>query len=248
MTRPKTANEKEFNKVVKSYGLKAFTPKEFDEDVALKVAFEHYEKSKEDKEKNENKDRRFLFISPSSVLYRDYLEEKSAKEYDKLVDKLMESEEIKKTQELFELTRPILEISNSIYYAIATAGCLSFIEDNEPIDDYTLFNKIEKWHIVRKMIDKIKPFIQDRFPRWEKATRKEKDGFVEDIKKNICAFKKLGVEAEEFDLLLSFLEFSTALNKIKTFKIKYLLELELPYVNSEKIAEKIRLLAKLKIC
>ncbi len=234
MTRIKTANEKEFNEIANSYGLKAFTIKEFDKDDDLKVAIEHYEKSKEGK--NKNKDKKF-YRCTSSVIYRAYLEQKSIEKHGRSEDQLMESEKIKETQKLFELTRPIPEISNSIYYEIATAGYLFFTEDNEPIKDYTLFNEIEKWHNVRKMIDKIKPFIQDRYPRWGNATKNEKAGFVEDIKKNICAFKKLGVKSEEFDILLSFLEFSTSLNKITSFKTNYLLQLELPCINTIEIAK-----------
>lgn len=230
MTRSKKAEEKEFNKEARKYGLKSFLAKEFDEDLDLRKAFEAYVKSNEAKRED-----KFFSVNKDRVIYTNFLEEKSLEHYG-VLSSMYEMSQVKiETQILFELTNPIPEISYAIYYDISTQGFLSGIYD---IDEYELSDTIEKWHDIRRIIDKFVPYIEKRYPRWSNATKVEKQDFKKDIKKNFEELKILNIESEELDLLLSFVN-NYGLNQIKSFKADYLLYLELPYINRKEIATKI---------
>lgn len=223
--RPLTPQEKEFNTIGKSYSHKAFTAQDFSKNKDLKKAFESYKKSQEEpsilKDDLSN-------LNQLEMGYINFFENKDNELHDST-----DVNEIDCTMALFELTSPIKEISCSDYREAEMYGFTLLNEDT------SINVKVKKWHEKRRTIDKIKPFIQSMFPRWDKAEKKEKSMFKDEITKCIEALTCLNNDTTELTMVSNFMHSGLSLNQITNYKIDILLNLDLPNINSKEIAKKI---------
>ena len=77
------------------------------------------------------------------------------------------------------------------------------------------------------------------FPRWDKAEKKEKSMFKDEITKCIEALTCLNNDTTELTMVSNFMHSGLSLNQITNYKIDILLNLDLPNINSKEIAKKI---------
>ncbi len=227
--RLKTVEEKEFNDAAAAYGIKAFTAQEFDKDEELQVAFDSYWRSRD-----------FVLEDDlSNILEEDmgyiYFLESHKDSYGESTVAF----EVASTQGLFELVVPIKEISCRLYQEIYTQGLVSIQIHGKLIEDTSIYDKVKKWHKFRREIDRIKPFVEKRYLRWENADKNEKKEILDDLNKLIEDLDVLGVDTRILSSTHKFLKNYPGLNSIKKLKIATLLGLKLPLINSEKIAKKI---------
>ncbi len=243
--RPKTKNEKLFNEQAKKYGINAFTASQFDKDMNLKKALISFEKSKKFGLEGD-----FSNLMEFDNYYLEYLEENS--EENGIQSKYVKKEEIKSAQNLFDLISPIEYLGCSEYYQIDTLGfidvsILTKVGDTIQQDhtkDKSIYDKIQKWHKIRKEIDNIKPFIENRFPRWNHASKKEKEQYKEEIRKLISELTILENDTKQLKRVKYFMDNYSGLNKIAQFKELLLQFLQLPRTNMKEIREKIIKLSK----
>lgn len=207
--------------------------------------FELYGKSKEKIDQYEAGIKFMNSISSTNPSIDGVLSHKDLKKFFELNNRIEEeinnnddSNVVLCTQQLFELHTPIKDISCWEYFD-------AYMLEHMLVPPYgsqnkiTLINdKIKQWHKTRRQVDKIKPFIEERFPRWSKASEKEKKEYVADIKKLISELEILGIDTSMLEKVYYFISNYT-LNQLNKYKADLLLELKLPLINSKEIANKI---------
>jgi len=237
--RTKTQKEKEFNACAKTYGVRAFTAKEFDKDKELQKAFNNFQSiiyfgSKPLRKFKLLRLYNLKFSSRIDIYYGTFLENykknnSSNNDYSTIVVS---------TQKLFELHTPIEAIACYEYFDayILTQGYPTSYDSKETQE---IIHNVQKWHKVRKEIDNIKPFIRQRFPQWEKATKQEKLKIKKDIETLINDLTTLRMDTRKINQVYDFINNYTGLNQLSKYKIDVLLSLKLPLIDSPKIAKKI---------
>ena len=238
--RSKTDNEKLFNELANKYGIKAFTASHFDKDKYLVKALLSFVKSKGFTLNDD-----FSNLMEFDNYYIEYLEENS--EENGIERIYINKEEIKSAQKLFDLTSPIEYLGCREYYKIDTLGFIDVpisikVGDTikeDYVQDKSISDKLQKWHMIRREIDKIKPFIQEKFPRWNHASKKDKEQYKEEIRKLISELEILGNDTNQLKRVKYFMDNYSGLNKLTEFKASLLIPLQLPRTNTKEIREKI---------
>ncbi len=236
--RLKTDKEKEFTDFSATYGIKAFTAQEFDNNKELQKAFSSFVECtdftvlRDPSKKGETLDMHYIKFFESFG--------KTRKE---IVNYETNSNDIENvvlcTKNLFELHTPIKDISCWEYFDAYTLEHMSLVPFGSQDEIVLLNEKVKSWHKVRREIDKIKLFIAERFPKWSKASVIDKKEYKEDIKKQIFELKILGMDTSALEKVHYFMNNYTGLNQLNKYKADFLLDLELPHINSRKIANKI---------
>ncbi len=223
-----------FNKQAKKYGIKAFTATQFKKDADLQKAFSSFIQCKDFKLNDD-----LSSLKDFDTYYFDYFQEAigEMKLFSPAIHE--KAEEVESTQKLFELISPVKEIACIEYYETETQGFVEVQTANGPRDDSTIYDQVKRWHGLRREVDKIKPFIRKRFPRWDNAGVNEKKQYKEDIKNLIESLEILKNDTKQLKRVDYFLDKYSSLNKLKSFKADILLSLQLPHINSEEIAKKI---------
>ncbi len=231
--RAKTEDEIAFNAVAKDYGIPAATATQFHnaekKHPELHQAFTSFTADPISIESSLFEEIGIIGANEKPEYY-DIFEDKSGISQ-------QETDETGLTAQLFELHTLIPEISCRIYAEIEMCG---FFIDGNGSENNTVFKKIEAWHKIRKTASRIDFFIKQDFPRFSNASIKEKNNYKKAIKDRIELHTRLGCDMFALKVVYDFLEKGIALNRINTkYLPELLLDLNLPFVNSEKIAKKI---------
>ena len=236
--RPKTDKEKEFNEVVVSHGIKAFTAQQFDENTELQKAFDSFveytdfDALTDPIREGEKLVMHYMDFLASYDNIRYKCDHHTRNKYDNSNAELCISS-------LFELHSPVKEITCWEYFDAFLLDH-NMLPAHENTSEVIAMNiKIKTWHKTRREIDKIKPFVEARFPRWSKASKEENKSYIESIKKEIFDLEILGVDTVKLKRVLHFLKNYTGLNKLNKYKVDFLLDLKLPLIDSQAIAKKI---------
>ena len=230
--RSKTKDELLFNKQAKKYGIHAFTATQFDKDDAIQKALISFVKYKDFKLNDD-----FSNLEDYDSSYFDYFLENAEGTNEFNLDIHKNAEEVESAQKLFELISPVKKIACIEYYETETQGFVEVQTENGSRNDSTIYDLVVRWHRFRREVDKIKPFIRERFPRWDNAGVKEKKQYKEDIKKLIKNLEILGNDTKQLKRVDYFLSNYSGLNQITKFKMELLLALKLPQINSKEIAK-----------
>lgn len=227
-----TKDEKAFNLISKDYNIKAATARQFDnaeeKHPELYQAFTSFTASPSPLELSFFDEIGITGVNKTPECYKIF-EDKSGISQ-------QEANEMMLTAQLFDLHTQIPEIASRIY---AETEMYGFFIDGEKGESYALAVKIAKWHSSRKVIDKVKPFVEKYFSHWEKATTKEKKESKEEIKTLIEALEILEIDTQKLKIVYYFLDNYAGLNQVTKFMIDVLLELNLPFIDSRGIAKKI---------
>ncbi len=227
--RPKTAEEKQFIVQAAAYGIKAFTALEFDNNKILKEAFSSFIRSKDQVLRDD-----FSNILEMETDYLDFFQNYN----DHYIDH-KDAAAPDATSQLFELVVPVKEIICREYLETFTQGFVIVPAGDGSYEDDSIHKKVTHWHRIRREIDRIKPFVESHYPKWDKATTKKKREYKKSIEKFIEDLEILGSDTQGLRMVLLFLERYSGLNQIKKFKEDLLLEFKFPLIDTPIIAKKI---------
>lgn len=233
-TRPKSSDEKDFNKLAKKYGRTPFTANDFDKDLNLQRAFESFIKAKT-----------FVLADDFSNL-TDFTDDhhtflKNRQKFLNAQHVYDENKVIEYTQKLFKISckSTAKQIACDSYYEVFESGFNIFIDEHgEKYQDVEINDKIDKFHIFCNNVNRAKKFIQTQFPRWQHADTKEKKKIRSDINALLNNLEIFEIDIKLRNIILYFVS-NYRLNQDDTFKSDILLTLNLPNINSHDIAKRI---------
>lgn len=205
--KPKSDEQKAFNKFINRYGLKSYTVKDFEENEFVQKCFKLYKnKSLDNLEQLHN-----ILIEVKAESQSEYMNDFN----------------LSQTMQLFNITHIVTgkKISNELYSKINAIGFTDEFEKK-------IYLKIEQWKEYCKTADNFKPFIKKQIPRWSKLDKIEKEQELNKLK-NLIKNLQILDDTKALQYLNDFLTNYTGLNQISTAKTDFLFNLKLPHITKK---------------
>jgi hypothetical protein len=233
--RSKTQLEKDFNKLAKKYGQQAFTAQDFDKNDKLQKALKSFELAKTYELAND-----FSNIKYFPDYHHDFLSRDQNIFDDESI--FIENEIIEGTAKLFAVTHlpAVKDIACREYYDAYTQGFTTEKNDRgEEIQNFELNEKIEKFHNFCLNINHAKKFINDQYPQWSKADKKEKSNIIKELEKLKKSLSPFCADLKVINIAYFLITEYKRLNQDKELKVRVLLHLHLPNIETKLIARNI---------